>query len=466
MADGWLAMMERDDDASAQAGTSGAAAHPNLDDWLEMLALGRFSAPLRDTGVDSVAALARLSDEDLEKSCTAAGMKPIQQRKVQKRLSLLDVNAADSWARDDSGRAATTQPKARRKPGLEPQPEPEPEPPASSFGSNSTAAPPEQHHVGSTVHSTAGFHAETPHQYLGATIMPRLMRALNALEAARPPNALEFIAQQLERAGDDAVDCNGGTHPEEVESGDALLGMGAAIGRATFLQYADAYFSSALLETLVTLNRERPPKAEACAATAAALRSAAAKFSPPEQALHGHFPVSVRHSTSTIDEKTPLEGNGDQSGSSSEDAEQADEPETTVDILREDAQRLEQALALLKQDEEGLRQQQSASAPRRSHHANASGREGATDAASTDSATVTRAGSPRRRPRSPQLVGREVPGELGILAHSNGVQSQGSLELTVVSGAGDLENTQARRKPRGLGTDLEGAFGHGRLDPS
>ena len=47
--------------------------------------------------------------------------------------------------------------------------------------------------------AAAGFHAETPQQYLSSTVMPRLMRALSALEAARPANALDFIADFLDR---------------------------------------------------------------------------------------------------------------------------------------------------------------------------------------------------------------------------------------------------------------------------
>ena len=65
------ATMERDDD-----GPDGEAAapRPTLEEWMEMLALGRFSGPLRDAGVESVEVLAQLSAADLEKSCCAAGI--------------------------------------------------------------------------------------------------------------------------------------------------------------------------------------------------------------------------------------------------------------------------------------------------------------------------------------------------------------------------------------------------------
>jgi hypothetical protein len=148
--------------------------------------------------------------------------------------------------------------------------------------------------------------------------------------------------------------------------------------------------------------------------------------------------------------------------------ELTNQTEATADIVREDARRLEEALALLKQDEKELRKQQAGSVPTRPENLIGIGHEGATvaDTAAGESTVASRAEtSPRRRPRSPQLVGREVPGELGILAHSNGVQTQGSLELTVVSGAGDHETAHTRRKPRGLAID-DGTFGHGKLDPS
>ncbi len=449
-------MMARDDAPGGEA----AGTQPTLDEWMEMLALGRFSGPLRDAGVESVEALARLSPADLEKSCSAAGMKPIQRRKVQKRLSLLDADNATVRVRDDLDHTAITQPHARREPEPEPELQPEPQP------------LPEQGRIDSTAQSAAGFHAEPPHQYLGTAVMPRLMRALSELEAVRPPDALEFIAEQLERASDDADEREPVPDREEASSGDGLLSMGKAIGRAPFLQYADAYFTSALLEAMVNLNRDRPPKAEACAAAAKELRSAAAKFSPPETALHGHLPLPLRRSAAEIAEKALPDGKGEQNGSVSEDDDQADEltnqAETTADIVQVDARRLEEALAVLKQDEEDLRRQQPSSAPTlpenligldHEHTAHA-------DTASRDGTVTSRAGSsPRRRPRSPPLVGREVPGELGILAHSNGVQTQGSLELTVVSGASDLETAHTRRKPRGLATD-EGTFGHGKLDPS
>ena len=128
---------------------------------------------------------------------------------------------------------------------------------------------------------------------------------------------------------------------------------------------------------------------------------------------------------------------------------------------------LASALALLEQDEESLRNQ-TTRVPKPACISNQSDQDRAVnaDAAAKDISTGSRAaGSPRRRPRSPQLVGREVPGELGILAHTNGVQTQGSLDVMVMSGSGDLETIETRRKPRGLGSE-EGAFGHGKLDPS
>ncbi len=402
-----------------------APAPGSLAAWLEALALGRFAPALAELGCGAPASLAELTPAEVDARCAAAGMKPIQRKKVAKNLALLGRRGA-----------AAPQP--------EPEPEPEPEPPPRA------------------VSIVSGFHAQTPFDYLNATIFPQLLRALGALEAARPENALEFLADALDKPDGEAAaeteaasEGDGGIAGEIRAERSGLLGVGLAIGRSSFLQYTDAYLSSALLEVLIGLNRERPPKDEARAAAVRALRAVAAKFSPPETPLHGHISASAAGG-----EMAAAEPAGPEEAAVDAEEEHAAGPAVwTAASAAADSARLERALASLQTEEQELLPPQPTAAIATAQPPPPPAAAAPTHPSlATKEESVARAHSPQRRPRSPQLVGRETPGALSVAAHLNAVQGAGP-ELV-----GPPEEEAKRRKPKGLAVETPPS--HGPLQPS
>eukprot|EP01045_Picozoa_sp_COSAG04_P038969 COSAG04_NODE_10695_length_758_cov_1.276176_1_plen_131_part_10 len=122
------------EEAAIEMQAGEAPAPGSLAAWLEALALGRFAPALAELGCGAPASLAELTPAEVDARCAAAGMKPIQRKKVAKNLALLGRRGA-----------AAPQP--------EPEPEPEPAPRAVSI--------------------VSGFHAQTPQDYLNATIFPQ-----------------------------------------------------------------------------------------------------------------------------------------------------------------------------------------------------------------------------------------------------------------------------------------------------
>jgi hypothetical protein len=288
---------------AAAAEQPAAASGPSeLELWLECVGLGRFGPAMIELGCEDLVFLGQMTQAEAASMCQALGMKPLQQQKLLSRLvapnhgGQLAVSLGRmSMARDLVGSPTPRDHGVSSGSGSGDEGD-DAEPGHSDSGSGkvehalmpSEAAAEAAGDVGGHPHHLmdgCGFHVVQPAGFLQAAILPRVVRAVRCLAAVSVTTlatALQFVATQLEGPAEPEPE------PEPLlaelpipvgssaHNGDGFVQLGQAVACCSSLPSIDrARLVSALLSTMVTLNRERPALTRVAAVAANLLRNEA-----------------------------------------------------------------------------------------------------------------------------------------------------------------------------------------------